>query len=122
MTGSRTLLVVALVLCLALGAASCSTAKKKAPQRTTTTTTVPRPAPPAGTTVPSGFEPGSVTFVSASTGFVIGIDASCAAGSCVALARTEDAGSSWVALPAPIAGYVNRFETTSTVTGPDMPQ
>ena len=126
MTGSRTLLVVALVLCLALGAASCSTSKKKAPRHTTTTTTtttaptsttttttVPRPAPPAGTTVPSGFEPGSVSFVSASAGFVVGIDASCAAGSCVALARTEDGGSSWVALPAPIAGYVNRFQTTS---------
>jgi hypothetical protein len=64
--------------------------------------------------VPSGFEPGSVTFVSATTGFVIGIDSTCAAGSCVALARTSDAGSTWVSLPAPLAAYVNRFGTSAT--------
>lgn len=61
--------------------------------------------------MPSGFEPASVTFVSASTGFVIGVDSSCAAGSCVALARTTDGGTSWSALPAPPAAYVNRFST-----------
>lgn len=107
---SRTLSPILLGLALAVGA--CATAHKAAPTTTTTlppsstTTTVPRVTPPAGTTVPSGFEPGSVTFVSQSTGFVIGIDSSCAAGSCVALARTTDGGSSWVALPAPSAGYV----------------
>jgi photosystem II stability/assembly factor-like uncharacterized protein len=47
-----------------------------------------------------------VTFVSAATGFVIGIDSVCPAGSCVALARTTDGGSSWLALPAPKAGYL----------------
>lgn len=46
-----------------------------------------------------GFEPGWLTFVSSSTGFVIGIDSSCAAGACVALARTTDGGFGWVALP-----------------------
>lgn len=83
-----------------------------APRTTTTsspsTTTVPRPTAPVGTAVPGGFQPGSVTFVSATTGFVIGIDATCAAGSCVALARTTDRGSTWVALPAPSAAYVGR--------------
>ena len=72
---------------------------------TTTTTALPVTTP-TGTTVPSGFEPGSVTFVSATTGFVIGIDSECPAGTCVALARTTDRGSSWVLLPAPTAGYV----------------
>ncbi|HUC05819.1 MAG TPA: sialidase family protein [Acidimicrobiales bacterium] len=69
---------------------------------------------PAGTPVPGGFEPGSVTFVSQETGFVIGIDSACAAGSCVAVARTTDAGASWVAIPAPIAGFVNRYSSSST--------
>ena len=71
-----------------------------------TTTTVPGAGPPAGTAVPSGFDPGSVTFVSTTTGFVIGVDSSCPGGTCVALARTTDGGSSWAALPAPSAAYV----------------
>lgn len=71
-----------------------------------TTTTAPRTTAPVGTAVPGGFEPGSVTFVSPTTGFVIGIDATCPGGSCVALARTTDRGSTWVSLPAPAAGYV----------------
>jgi len=73
------------------------------------TTTVP-----AGSPVRSGFEPGSVSFVSATTGFVIGIDSTCAAGSCVALARTSDAGATWVSLPAPPAVYVNRLGTSAS--------
>jgi hypothetical protein len=64
--------------------------------------------------VPGGFEPGSVTFISATTGFVIGIDSTCAAGSCVALARTSDAGATWVSLPAPPAVYLNHFGTRAT--------
>lgn len=106
MISSRRLMAVAMVLCTALVAASCAPSKKAPPPSTTTTTT--RPGPPPGAVVPSGFDPGSVTFVSSSTGFVIGIDSSCAAGSCVALARTTDGGSSWLALPAPPAGYVGR--------------
>ncbi len=57
-----------------------------------------------------------MTFVSPSTGFVIGVDSSCPAGSCVAVARTTDGGSSWVALPTPPAGYVNRYGSTSGST------
>lgn len=106
---------------------------RPAPRSTTTvpvatTTTVPRTtssvattttaAPPAGTVVPSGFEPASVTFVSTTTGFVIGIDSSCAAGTCVALARTTDGGTSWVSLPAPQAGYTaHGVQGSSTVPG-----
>lgn len=113
------------MLVLAVCAASCSSSPTKAPRRTTTTsttttsvapstTTAPSPTVPAGSPVSSGFEPGSVTFVSATTGFVIGVDSTCAAGSCVALARTSDAGSTWVSLPTPPAAYVNRFGTSAT--------
>jgi len=128
----RRLPTVTAVLVLAVCAASCSSSPTKAPRRTTTTstrrttsttttpvapstTTTPSPTVPAGSPVPSGFEPASVTFVSATTGFVIGIDSTCAAGSCVALARTSDAGATWVSLPAPPAGYVNRFGTSTAV-------
>ena len=66
------------------------------------------PSPPKGSVVPSSFEPGSVSFVSTTTRFVLGVDSSCPADSCVALARSTDGGSSWVVLPAPSAGYVAR--------------
>ena len=127
----RRLPTVTALLVLAVCAASCSSSPTKAPRRTTTTstrrttsttttsvepstTTAPSPTVPTGSPVPSGFEPGSVTFVSATTGFVIGIDSTSAAGSCVALARTSDAGATWVSLPAPPAVYVNRFGTSAT--------
>jgi len=108
---------VGVVLCLALTSAACAPSKKAAPSTTTSvppTTATTRPSAPAGTNVPSDFEPGSVTFVSSSTGFVIGVDSSCAVGACVALARTTDGGSSWVALPAPDAGYESRNNQRST--------
>lgn len=105
-----------LLVALSLAAAACS--GSPGARRSTTTTTTrpasssttapPRPAPPAGSALPGGFEPASVSFVSSATGFVIGVDSSCPARSCVALARTTDGGSSWVALPAPPAGYVAR--------------
>lgn len=118
MITSRRLMALAMAFCLTFAATSCATAKKKAARASTTipvSTTTTRPRAPVGTSVPSGFLPGSVTFVSATTGFVIGIDTSCSAGSCVALARTTDSGSSWVALPAPTAGYVAHGDSfTST--------
>jgi len=110
---------VGVVLCLALAAAACAPSKKAAPSTTTSVPpTTTRPSAPAGTTVPSGFEPGSVTFVSSSTGFVIGIDSSCAAGACVALARTTDGGFNWVAVSAPDAGYEARNYQGSTTAPP----
>ncbi len=88
---------------LAVTGASCATSSKPA----ASTTSVPHPvSPPKGSVVPTGFEPGSVSFVSTTTGFALGIDSSCPADTCVALARSTNRGSSWVALPAPIAGYV----------------
>jgi hypothetical protein len=110
-----------IVLCLALAAAACAPSNKAASSTTTSVpplTTTTRAGAPAGTTVPSGFEPGSVTFVSSTTGFVIGVDSSCAAGACVALARTTDRGLGWVALPAPDAGYEARNYQGSTTAVP----
>ncbi len=128
----RHLSTVSAVLVLAVCAASCGSPPTKAPRHTTTTTSTrrttsttstsaapsttmtSRPTVPARSPVPTGFEPGSVTFVSATTGFVIGIDSTCAGGSCVALVRTSDSGANWVSLPAPPAAYVNGFGTSAT--------
>lgn len=59
--------------------------------------TAPRPA--AGP-VPRGFEPASVTFVSASDGWVLGT-APCAHAPCTSVVRTTDGGKTWVGIPAP---------------------
>jgi photosystem II stability/assembly factor-like uncharacterized protein len=75
------------------------------PQTTasTPTTLSARAAP-----VPSGFEPDSVTFVSATQGWAAGW-ASCAEGTCATVATTSDGGRSWErtgspALPDPAGG------------------
>ncbi|HMK63238.1 MAG TPA: hypothetical protein VK386_06430, partial [Acidimicrobiales bacterium] len=106
------LAILVVSACLTVAAGACSSTHTAAPTTTSSTTTTTSITPgvtvPTGTAVPSGFEPGSVTFVSQTTGFVIGVDSSCPAGSCVALARTTNGGASWVALPAPSAGYVTR--------------
>ena len=57
-------------------------------------------AAPAGGPVPPGFEPVSMTFVSASEGWVLGT-ASCAVQPCTAIVRTTTAGASWTGIPAP---------------------
>jgi len=107
------------VVCAGLLAA-CSSA---APGRTTTPTPAPSasptatplmpspsPAPsatsaPSPTTppsVPTGFAPTSVTFVSTSMGFVLGtFPCNANGGSCLALLRTSDAGHTWSPLQAP---------------------
>lgn len=105
--------VTAVVACLAVLAVSCGPSHPSKPTRTTTTTTAPRP--PVGGAVPAGFEPGSASFVSAATGFVLGIDTACTTGACVALTRTTDAGAAWVGLPAPVTSYAPRGqESTGT--------
>jgi len=63
------------------------------------------PAAAAGNPVPPDFEPVSMTFVSASEGWVLGT-APCAAGPCTSIVRTTDGGASWervAAPPAPLA-------------------
>ncbi len=53
-----------------------------------------------GTALTLGFEPESASFVSADTGFVLGIG-HCSSGSCVTIARTQDGGITWTSIPAP---------------------
>jgi photosystem II stability/assembly factor-like uncharacterized protein len=57
--------------------------------------------------VPPHFQPTSVTFVSADTGWVIGqagTPGHCATQYCTSVARTDDAGKSWIGVPAPVTG------------------
>jgi photosystem II stability/assembly factor-like uncharacterized protein len=56
---------------------------------------------PAGTAVPPGFVPASVTFVSQQIGWVLGTAPCSASSPCLALLRTENAGQSWMSLPVP---------------------
>jgi photosystem II stability/assembly factor-like uncharacterized protein len=55
---------------------------------------------PAGGPVPHGFQPVSMTFVSASEGWVLG-NAPCSHKPCTSVVRTTDGGRSWVGIPAP---------------------
>ena len=77
--------------------------------------TSPEPAPaatiPRGQ-VPSGFLPLSTTWVSLSKGWVLGT-APCAAGSCLGLLRTDDAGRTWAAVTAPPAHVTPGFQSGS---------
>jgi len=62
--------------------------------------------PPSGP-VPANFAPGSVTFDSTHTGWVIGqagTPGHCATKYCTSIARTNDAGRDWVGIPAPLTG------------------
>lgn len=66
---------------------------------TTTSTTTPAPVP-----VPAGFDPVSVTFVSASTGWVLGV-VPAGAGTRLAVARTTDGGATWSLGAAPDVSF-----------------
>jgi len=57
-------------------------------------------AAPSGGPIPSGFEPASVTFVSASEGWVLGT-APCSSAPCTSILRTSDGGRTWQGIPAP---------------------
>jgi hypothetical protein len=60
---------------------------------------VPKTGPP-GESVPAGFSPVSVTFVSLRTGWVLGT-AQCGSRRCTSLLRTVDGGATWAGIPAP---------------------
>lgn len=78
---------------------------------TTTTSAGTKPAPPtapttapigpAGTAVPSGFRPYSVTYIDTTHGWALGT-ARCPTGTCTTILRTRD-GRTWAAIPAPPA-------------------
>jgi len=59
-------------------------------------------SPLPGGAVPAGFQPQSVTFISASDGWVLG-SAPCGARDCLAVLRTGDGGRTWRSVPAPPA-------------------
>ncbi|MGC9963159.1 MAG: hypothetical protein ABSE47_14810 [Acidimicrobiales bacterium] len=63
------------------------------------------PALPPGGAVPAGFVPRSATFVSAATGYVLGVITKCPSHRCVAILRTTDGGTKWVSLGAPPGRY-----------------
>jgi len=68
-----------------------------------TSSAVPAGPPP----VPGNFRPTSVTFVGPRTGWVIGqalTPGHCATQFCTSVARTDDAGTTWAGVPAPMAG------------------
>ncbi len=60
----------------------------------------PAAAAPTAGAVPSGFNPASVTFVSAADGWVLG-SAPCANPVCTSIVRTTDGGRTWAGVPAP---------------------
>ena len=64
--------------------------------------------------LPSGFEPESASFVSSDTGFVLGIS-HCASGSCLTIARTQDAGTTWSSIPAPNVSLTQPGEPNSPI-------
>jgi hypothetical protein len=67
----------------------------------------PVTSPALAAPVPANFQPGSVTFVSTDTGWVIGqagTPGHCATQYCTSMARTDDAGKAWAGVPAPLTG------------------
>ncbi|HUJ07377.1 MAG TPA: hypothetical protein VLX31_14805 [Streptosporangiaceae bacterium] len=84
----------------------------------------PTRALPAAGPVPAGFQPDSVTFVSASDGWVLGT-APCAHKPCTSVLSTTNGGRTWQGIPAPryplarFAGQkgLDRLRFASTATG-----
>jgi photosystem II stability/assembly factor-like uncharacterized protein len=82
-----------------------SAATTATPSATPTVSLSPKPAAPVGpvgTKVPSGFVPQSATFISDTTGWVLGASP-CPSGKgrCDVIVRTRDAGRTWKAIPSP---------------------
>jgi hypothetical protein len=82
-------------------------ASSSASARTPSGTPLASPSPaavagPPGGPVPADFEPQSVTFVSASEGWVLGT-APCTTKPCTSVLRTRNGGQAWQGIPAPAA-------------------
>ncbi|MGZ4729282.1 MAG: WD40/YVTN/BNR-like repeat-containing protein [Acidimicrobiales bacterium] len=118
------LLVVALGALLALAAAACSSSSpSSSPDGGGSTPTSPASsdsstgAGGSGTPVPTGFEPASVTFVSADQGVVLGTS-SCSSPPCTAMAATDDGGATWHGLAAPAALLAASLRDPSSADAP----
>ncbi len=89
--------------------ASTPTATPATPVPSTLVPITPSPEASASagavSAVPADFQPVSVTFVSASRGWVLG-NATCGGSSCGVIARTTDGGLTWTRIPAPDAPVV----------------
>lgn len=82
---------------------SSAPAPATTPAPAATTTAPAKPAVPAGGPVPAGFYPVAFSFVSSTTGFVLGSAETCAKKPCTSVLRTTDAGRTWKGIPAPVA-------------------
>jgi hypothetical protein len=85
-----------------------ATATSTGPGRAESSSAVPPPsAASLPAPVPLNFQPTSVTFVGTDTGWVIGqagTPGHCATQYCTSMARTDNAGRTWVGVPAPRTG------------------
>jgi photosystem II stability/assembly factor-like uncharacterized protein len=72
-------------------------------------------ASPSAAPAPTGFEPVSVTFISADAGWVLG-SVPCGSARCAAIERTIDGGRTWVPAPAPKADVVSGIGLQTGVT------
>jgi len=87
-----------------LPTASAATATPAASASPSAASPAPSPTSAAPATV-LGLSPASVTFASATDGWVLG-KGTCSSGSCAAIMRTGDAGRTWTPIPAPAASIV----------------
>ncbi len=71
---------------------------------------------PAAGSVPADFQPVSVTFVSASRGWVLG-SSTCAGSPCATILRTTDGGVTWGRIPAPAAPIAPGGRAATGVSG-----
>jgi photosystem II stability/assembly factor-like uncharacterized protein len=72
-------------------------------------------ASPSSAQAPMGFEPVSVTFVSADEGWVLG-SVSCGSTRCAAIERTGDGGRTWVPAPGPNSAVVSGLGVDTRAT------
>ena len=125
MRRAATMLTAALI---GLAVAGCSSSAGTGPSSSTTasstattgsatatgssSSSAPAPVGPSGGPVPKGFLPWSVTFVSASEGWLLGT-APCSHAPCTSMLRTRDGAKTWQGIPAPKAA----LNTPATRTG-----
>ena len=72
---------------------------------TASATPTATPSAPLISSIP-GFQAGSVTFVSTQDGWVLGTAPCAAGGSCLALAQTQDRGTTWTSAVPPPTGFL----------------